>query len=50
MSSRKFLALFLLCAVVASMAVGGVLPWGPATASTWRPCSTCSASHCGPLV
>lgn len=27
-----------------------VLPWVPATASTCRPCNTCSASHCGPLV
>ena len=34
----------------ASIEVVLVLPWVPATASTWRPCSTCSASHCGPLV
>ena len=27
-----------------------VLPWVPATANTQRPCSTCSASHCGPLT
>ena len=27
-----------------------VLPCVPATASTWRPCSTFSSNHCGPLV
>ena len=34
----------------ASIDVVVVLPCVPATASTWRPCSTCAASHCGPLV
>ena len=36
--------------IQASMVLVVVLPCVPATASTWRPCSTCSASHCGPLV
>jgi len=36
--------------IQASIDVVVVLPWVPATASTCRPCSTCSASHCGPLV
>jgi hypothetical protein len=36
--------------IQASMAVVVVLPCVPATARTWRPQSTCSASHCGPLV
>ncbi|MNE81929.1 hypothetical protein D3C80_1786130 [compost metagenome] len=34
----------------ASMLLVVVLPWVPATASTQRPCSTWSASHCGPLT
>ena len=36
--------------IQASIAVVVVLPCVPATASTWRPCSTCSSSHRGPLV
>ena len=36
--------------IQASIDVVPVLPWVPATASTWRPASTWSASHCGPLV
>jgi hypothetical protein len=36
------------CRIQASIDVVVVLPWVPATASTQRPRSTCSASHCGP--
>ncbi len=36
--------------IQASIAVVVVLPCVPATASTCRPASTCSASHCGPEV
>ena len=36
--------------IQASIDVVVVLPCVPATTSTWRPCSTWSASHCGPLV